>query len=131
MLSGVNSDKCLWIRLRVGSPRFPTSKKGCANSCILILLPVHGCILFRKTKNDFFVCCFPDAQRTILFNHGNGTDCGRCLSVVDLLRQSLSANVVFYEYPGYGVPRDVDELPTVSTLEKHAIAAYHKVPNFI
>ena len=45
-------------------------------------------------------CCVVRRQKTILFSHGNGSDCGHILLHMDWLRRTLGVNVLFYEYTG-------------------------------
>lgn len=68
------------------------------------------------------LCHCLDAQRTILFSHANGADCGLCLPHMNFLRTVLKANVVFYEYRGYAGQR---HRPKIEAMEANAIAAYH------
>ena len=46
---------------------------------------------------------YPGASHTILFSHGNATDCGHMRDQFVDLCVSLRVNVAAYEYGGYGV----------------------------
>ncbi|OQS07431.1 hypothetical protein THRCLA_00542 [Thraustotheca clavata] len=49
-----------------------------------------------------FVFRYPEAEFTIVFSHGNATDCGAMFSRYVSLSRELSVNVVAYDYSGYG-----------------------------
>lgn len=41
--------------------------------------------------------------RTILYSHGNAEDLGLCLKYLDRLAEICGADVLAYDYPGYGI----------------------------
>lgn len=44
----------------------------------------------------------PQASATIIFSHGNATDCGAMFAYYARIAQTLQVNVVAYDYSGYG-----------------------------
>lgn len=44
-----------------------------------------------------------DPGKVIFFFHANAEDLGRCLSILNRLRDMLGARVIAMEYPGYGL----------------------------
>lgn len=65
-------------------------------------LQVH-CIE-TKSKSKIILLFFPveGAHYTIIFSHGNATDCGAMYSHYALLATTLKVNVIGYDYTGYG-----------------------------
>lgn len=49
-----------------------------------------------------FIITYPGAHYTLLYSHGNSTDCGQMLPTWRDLCVNLRVNVVGYEYTGYG-----------------------------
>ncbi|KDO31213.1 hypothetical protein SPRG_03831 [Saprolegnia parasitica CBS 223.65] len=49
-----------------------------------------------------FVFRYPEAEFTLIFSHGNATDCGAMYSRYIALSRELAVNVVAYDYSGYG-----------------------------
>lgn len=60
--------------------------------------------LQTKSKSMITLLFFPidGAHYTIIFSHGNATDCGAMFSHFVLLASSLKCNVIGYDYTGYG-----------------------------
>lgn len=73
---------------------------------------VHLIETKNKTKVPIFYLQFPQAKYTILYSHGNATDCGGMLPLYELLAMALKVNVVAYDYTGYGVSKHFDIAPT-------------------
>lgn len=59
-----------------------------------------------------FFLASPGATETILFSHGNASDCGAMYMLYMLLATSLGVNVVAYDYTGYGASRPYRKRPT-------------------
>lgn len=55
-----------------------------------------------RTKIPVLVLTHPAAKYTILYSHGNATDCGAMLPMYKLISEFLKVNVVGYDYTGYG-----------------------------
>lgn len=58
-----------------------------------------------KTKIPIFIYRHPRATKTILFSHGNASDCGIMANLYILIAARLKVNVVAYDYTGYGIAR--------------------------
>ena len=69
-----------------------------------------------KTKNGTWVplLCFrvPGAQFTVVFSHGNATDCGAMYVLFYMLARNCGINVVGYDYTGYGASAAYGVRPT-------------------
>eukprot|EP00598_Pedospumella_elongata_P016688 CAMPEP_0185015372 /NCGR_PEP_ID=MMETSP1098-20130426/99803_1 /TAXON_ID=89044 /ORGANISM="Spumella elongata, Strain CCAP 955/1" /LENGTH=360 /DNA_ID=CAMNT_0027544495 /DNA_START=153 /DNA_END=1236 /DNA_ORIENTATION=- len=55
-----------------------------------------------KTKIPVVVLTHPNAKYTIIYSHGNATDCGAMLPMYKMISEFLKVNVVGYDYTGYG-----------------------------
>eukprot|EP01032_Pedospumella_encystans_P009755 gene9755-11463_t len=55
-----------------------------------------------KTKIPVVVLTHPNAKYTIIYSHGNATDCGAMLPMYKMICEFLKVNVVGYDYTGYG-----------------------------
>jgi len=75
-------------------------------------LTVHLVETKNKTKVPIFCLRHPQAELTILYSHGNATDCGGMLPLYELLAMSLKVNVVAYDYTGYGASKHFGVVPT-------------------
>jgi len=80
-------------------------------------------VVTTKSKTAVPVLLFriPDAKYTILYSHGNATDCGAMYAYYVHLAQSLGVNVVGYDYTGYG---PYDGLPNERQTYKDIEAVY-------
>lgn len=50
----------------------------------------------------FIKCKKPNPKYTIIFSHGNATDCGAMMAVYAMMSYKLDVNVIAYDYTGYG-----------------------------
>lgn len=66
----------------------------------------------NKTKVPIVVFTYPKAKYTILYSHGNATDCGAMFQMYALLSTYLKVNVVGYDYTGYGASMEFGIKPT-------------------
>ena len=91
----------------------------------------------RTSNGDFIPAVFlhnadPEAEFTLLFSHGNGTDLGQMYSFLAMLATQLRVNIFFYEYSGYGA--STASMPGEAAVIRDAEAAWsclvekHKVP---
>ena len=64
----------------------------------------------------------PRAKLTILYSHGNGCDLAECYGNVTEYSRKLNANVYAYEYPGYGVTQNTNEVATAEGLRQNCLA---------
>lgn len=71
-----------WIPLRTDSSSIDTTKD----------IPV----LFLEAERS-------DCEDYILYSHGNATDIGGTLTMLQVISRKLDANIIAYEYPSYGV----------------------------
>jgi pimeloyl-ACP methyl ester carboxylesterase len=55
-----------------------------------------------KTKVPLICLSLKDAKYTLIFSHGNATDCGAMYITYAMLALALKINVVGYDYTGYG-----------------------------
>ena len=57
-----------------------------------------------KSKTTIPVLClrYPGARMTLIYSHGNATDCGAMFIMYAMLALTLKINVVGYDYTGYG-----------------------------
>jgi len=65
-------------------------------------LSVHLIETSNKTVVPLFCLIFPDAYFTIIYSHGNATDCGGMFTRYTELAANLRVNLVAYDYTGYG-----------------------------
>lgn len=69
-----------------------------------------------QTRNGTWVplLCFrvPGAKFTLVFSHGNATDCGAMYVLYYMLARNCGINVVGYDYTGYGASLDFGTRPT-------------------
>ena len=69
-----------------------------------------------KTKNGTWVplLCFrvTGAKFTLVFSHGNATDCGAMYVLYYMLARNCGINVVGYDYTGYGASLEFGTKPT-------------------
>jgi len=57
-----------------------------------------------KSKTTIPILClrYPDAKFTLIYSHGNATDCGAMFIMYAMIAMTLKINVVGYDYTGYG-----------------------------
>jgi pimeloyl-ACP methyl ester carboxylesterase len=81
-----------------------------------------------KTKNGTRVPVFfykrPGATQTILFSHGNATDCGIMSSLFLMMMKHLKVNILAYDYTGYGPSMDFGVRPTEKQSYQDISTAY-------
>lgn len=66
----------------------------------------------------------PGAKFTILYSHGNATDCGAMFYIYALLAVHLNVNVVGYDYTGYGASAPFGVPPTEKQTYKDIECVY-------
>lgn len=66
----------------------------------------------NRTKVPIIYLTHPEAKYTLLFSHGNATDCGAMYAVYVMLASMLKINVVGYDYTGYGASMEFSIRPT-------------------
>ncbi|KAF0748916.1 hypothetical protein AaE_007201, partial [Aphanomyces astaci] len=73
-----------------------------------------------------FVCRHPDAKFTIIYSHGNATDCGAMYLRYISLSRELKVNVVGYDYSGYGgatgTPSEANTYADITAVYDHVLA---------
>lgn len=71
-------------------------------------------LIRTKTKTTIPVLClrYPGAKLTLIYSHGNATDCGAMFIMYAMLALTLKINVVGYDYTGYGSSVDSGVRPT-------------------
>ena len=71
-------------------------------------------LIRTKTKTTIPVLClkYPGAKYTLIYSHGNATDCGAMFIMYAMLALTLKLNVVGYDYTGYGSSFDNGVRPT-------------------
>jgi abhydrolase domain-containing protein 17 len=79
------------------------------------------------TKVPVFYLPYPNATITVLFSHGNASDCGTMLSLYILLAQYLKVNVVGYDYTGYGVSKHFPQKPSERQSYEDAFTVYQYI----
>ena len=62
-------------------------------------------IIATKTKTKIPIICFQTsgAKFTIIYSHGNATDCGAMYGRFMSIAMNLRVNVIGYDYTGYGI----------------------------
>ena len=82
-------------------------------------------LLRTKTKTTIPVLClrYPGAKLTLIYSHGNATDCGAMFIMYAMLALTLKLNVVGYDYTGYGSSYESGVRPT----EKQTYSGKHAV----
>jgi len=65
-----------------------------------------------NTKIIVFSFKYPGAKFTIIYSHGNATDCGAMFLIYALIATSLRVNVVAYDYTGYGPAFEEEARPS-------------------
>ena len=65
-----------------------------------------------KTKVPVIVITHPNAKYTLLYSHGNATDCGAMYPMYAMLADFLKVNVVGYDYTGYGASMEYGKRAT-------------------
>ena len=73
---------------------------------------VYLLVTKTKTKVPIMVFTCPGAKYTILFSHGNATDCGAMYQLYVMIATHLRVNVVGYDYTGYGASATYGVRPT-------------------
>lgn len=70
---------------------------------------------------------------TVLYSHGNGCDLGHVKDLMKLISQRLNANVISYDYPGYGLsPGNPSEKSCYQTIAKvYSLLISEKIKNII
>lgn len=83
-------------------------------------------ILETKTKTKVPVLCLthPEAKYTIIYSHGNATDCGAMFVMYAMIALSLKVNVVGYDYTGYGASLKYNVRPTEKQTYKDIECVY-------
>lgn len=66
----------------------------------------------NHTKLPVFYYRHPEATKTILYSHGNASDCGIMNTLFILMVARLKVNIIAYDYTGYGVSRMYGIRPT-------------------
>lgn len=71
-------------------------------------------LIRTKSKTTIPVLClkYPGAKMTLIYSHGNATDCGAMFIMYAMLALTLKVNVVGYDYTGYGSSYDSGIRPT-------------------
>ena len=81
-------------------------------------------LVYRVTRST-------SRTKTIIYSHGNATDIGAMFPMQSVLVQSLDANVVCYDYSGYGesggVPEENNTYSDIKAVYKYCIE--HVSPN--
>lgn len=62
--------------------------------------------------NYIHVSRYPESKFTLIYSHGNATDCGAMFIMYAMLALTLKINVVGYDYTGYGSSIDSGVKPT-------------------
>jgi hypothetical protein len=67
-----------------------------------------------KSKTLIPILClkYPGAKLTMIYSHGNATDCGAMFMMYAMLAVTLKINVVAYDYTGYGSSQSSGVRPT-------------------
>ena len=78
----------------------------------------------RGMKVPVIIVTNTNAKFTILYSHGNATDCGAMFSMYIMLAVHLGVNVVGYDYTGYGASMDLGVRPTEQQTYKDIKAVY-------
>lgn len=79
----------------------------------------------RNTKVSVLIFTNPGAKYTILYSHGNATDCGAMLPLYAMLAAYLKVNVIGYDYTGYGPSMDDGYTPTEKQTYKDILTVYN------
>lgn len=66
----------------------------------------------QRTIVPVFVFRMTNAKYTIIFSHGNAADIGVMFNTFEFLAKLLNANIVGYDYTGYGASIDFGKAPT-------------------
>lgn len=71
-------------------------------------------LLTTKNKTKVPVLCFrvEGAKLTVVFSHGNATDCGAMYILYFMIAHNCGVNVVGYDYTGYGASAKFKVRPT-------------------
>jgi pimeloyl-ACP methyl ester carboxylesterase len=91
---------------------------------------ITGDIVKTDSNTSIPIICmrYPNAKHTMIFSHGNATDCGAMIMVFAMICSKLKINVVGYDYTGYGPSMFVDNIrPTEKQTYKDIIRAYEWV----
>jgi pimeloyl-ACP methyl ester carboxylesterase len=126
---------CLLFRFHPPSPFYDitfdeeTKKYSVAFSEDLPDVPfenLKATILETKTKTKVPVLCltYPGAKYTIIYSHGNATDCGAMFVMYAMIALSLKVNVVGYDYTGYGASMKNNIRPTEKQTYKDIETVY-------
>lgn len=77
-----------------------------------------------KTKVPILRLTCPGAKYTVIYSHGNATDCGAMFFMYAMIARELQCNVVGYDYTGYGASMDFGVQPTEKQVYKDIDAVY-------
>lgn len=89
------------------------------NNVSVYLIPTKA-----KTTIPLIVFRYPGATMTLIFSHGNATDCGAMCVIYSMLSEYLKINVVGYDYTGYGASTPTTVRPTEKQTYKDIEAVY-------
>ena len=64
------------------------------------------------------------STRYVVYSHGNATDLGGCVHSLLQYAEKLDANILAYEYPGYGITQNNQETPTADGIRENIECAY-------
>jgi pimeloyl-ACP methyl ester carboxylesterase len=79
----------------------------------------------RGLKIPVIVITRPHAKYTILYSHGNATDCGAMFPMYCMMAAFLQVNVVGYDYTGYGASMSQGIPATEKQTYKDITAVYN------
>lgn len=84
------------------------------------------CLLRTRSggRVPVFYIATPGATETILFSHGNASDCGAMYQIYLLMAHTLRVNVVAYDYTGYGASKAFNRRPTEHQTYIDILAVY-------
>lgn len=78
----------------------------------------------RGMKIPVLVVTHPNAKYTMIYSHGNATDCGAMFPMYCMIALYLKINVVGYDYTGYGASMAAGIPPTEKQTYKDIKAVY-------
>lgn len=79
-----------------------------------------------ETKNSVpsLLISRTDSSKYVVYSHGNATDIGSCRYILLRYSNLMDANVLAYEYPGYGVTQHNQEITTADGIRENVECAY-------
>lgn len=75
-------------------------------------------------KVPVLILTHPNAKYTIVYSHGNATDCGAMFPMYCMMATHLQVNVVGYDYTGYGASMEFGNPPTEKQTYRDIKAVY-------